>query len=457
MSSGNALPVIVVGAGLAGLTCARLLAQANTPVVVLEAADGIGGRVRTDVTPEGFVLDRGFQVLFTAYPALRRVLDLLTLDLRPFDNGAAVVTPGGPVFLRDPVRHPGHALAALTSRLLTWGDRARLARLAISLAAARWDGVRDVPDTGRSAEQELRALGFSEQLMEAFLRPFLAGIRLRRDLSTSAAVALFDLKMLVRGRAALPSRGMRALPDALAADLPPRTIRLATPVLELIIGDADGQVLGVRTTQGELRGSAVVLATDGDSTARLTGLDVPRIELGSATLYLAGRQRPYVQKLLVLNALPNAFVNDASLLTNVAPEYAPTGWHLLAAHVLDSSELDEHTVEARARQDLQRWFPNVDLAGWRTLAVVRTPRSQFPQPPLAHTERQLPSTRTRWPGLYLAGDITEDSSINGAIRSGEAAARIVADDLRAHSPSTRPSPRPFEVVEPPEPHQESRT
>ena len=198
------LPVIVVGAGLAGLTCARLLAQANTPVVVLEAADGIGGRVRTDVTPEGFVLDRGFQVLFTAYPALRRVLDLRTLDLRPFDNGAAVVTAGGPVFLRDPVRHPGHALAAITSRLLTWGDRARLARLAISLAAARWDGVRDVPDTGRSAEQELRALGFSEQLMEAFFRPFLAGIRLRRDLSTSAAVGALrpqDARARARGPA----------------------------------------------------------------------------------------------------------------------------------------------------------------------------------------------------------------------------------------------------------------
>ena len=137
----------------------------------------------------------------------------------------------------------------------------------------------------------------------------------------------------------------------------------------------------MRTPHGELRGSAVVLAADGDSTARLTGLDVPRIGLGSATLYLAGRQRLYAQKLLVLNALPDAFVNDATLLTNVVPEYAPPGWHLLAAHVLDSDGLDDGTVEARARADLRRWFPHVDLAGWRTLAVVRTPHSQFAQPP----------------------------------------------------------------------------
>jgi len=201
-------------------------------------------------------------------------------------------------------------------------------------------------------------------MIEAFFRPFLAGIRLRRDLRMSAGVALFDLRMLLRGRAALPARGMRALPEALAQGLPTGTVRLNTPVLELVF-DATRRVVGVRTPHGELRGSAVVLATDGDTTAHLTGLAVPRVELGSATLYLACRQRPYTQKLLVLNALPDAFVNDATLLTNIAPEYAPSGWHLLAAHVLDANDVDDGTLEARARADLQRWFPHVDLVDWR--------------------------------------------------------------------------------------------
>jgi len=246
---------------------------------------------------------------------------------------------------------------------------------------------------------------------------------------------------------------MQALPEALAADLPSGAIRLDTPVLELL-RDEDRQVLGVRTPHGEMRGSAVVLAADGASTARLTGLDLPRIGLGSVTLYLAGRQRPYSQKLLALNALPDAFVNDATLLTNIVPEYAPPGWHLLAAHVLDPDGLDDGIVEARARADLRRWFPHVDLAGWRTLAVVRTPHSQFAQPPPARTD--LPSARTRWRGLCLAGEITEDSSINGAIRSGETAARLIAHDLRTQSSSTHPKHPSLEVVESPEPYQESR-
>jgi glycine/D-amino acid oxidase-like deaminating enzyme len=111
---------------------------------------------------------------------------------------------------------------------------------------------------------------------------------------------------------------MQALPEALAAGLPSGAIRLETPVPERM-RDEGQQVLGVRTPHGEMRGAAVVLAADGDSTARLTGLDVPRIGLGSATLYLAGQQPLYSQKLLALNALADAFVNDATLLTNVVP------------------------------------------------------------------------------------------------------------------------------------------
>ena len=178
----------------------------------------------------------------------------------------------------------------------------------------------------------------------------------------------------------------------------------------------------------------VVLAADGDATARLTGLDLPRVGLGSATLYLAGRQRLYAQKLLVLNALPDAFVNDAMLLTNVVPAYAPRGWHLLAAHVLDSDGLDNGTVEARARADLRRRFPHVYLTGWQTLAVVRTPHSQFAQPPHARTE--LPSTRTgpagpdcTWPA----------KSPRTAVSTGPSAA---ARQPRALSPMTSEHSRP---------------
>ncbi|MGA1525128.1 MAG: FAD-dependent oxidoreductase, partial [Planctomycetota bacterium] len=113
-------PVLVVGAGLAGLTCARALSAAGVPVRVLDAADAVGGRVRTDVV-EGFRLDRGFQVLQTAYPEARRALDYGALELRPFEPGALVRVAGRFVRVVDPWRRPLGALASIA--LLALGLR----------------------------------------------------------------------------------------------------------------------------------------------------------------------------------------------------------------------------------------------------------------------------------------------------------------------------------------------
>ena len=226
--------------------------------------------------------------------------------------------------------------------------------------------------------------------------------------------------MLTSGRAALPARGVQALPAALAKH---GALHPNTPVMDLV-GD-EQRVLGVRTSHATIHGSAVVVARDGDATARLTNIGAPRVTLGSTTVCLAGQQQPYRQKLLVLNALPEPLVNDTTLLTNIAPEYAPAGWHLLAAHVLDTADLDDSEIDARVRNDLSRIFPHVNTSAFRTLQVVRTPHSQFAQLPGAG----VVATRTSSRGLYVAGEITEDSSVNGALRSGFAAARSVSAEL----------------------------
>jgi len=120
--------VIVVGGGLAGLVAARRLAEAGLGVRVLEAEDGVGGRVRSR-TVEGFTIDRGFQVLFTAYPAVRRELDLEALSLRSFSPGATICRPGSRSTLADPLREPGLALETLFNHELTFGDKLRVVRL----------------------------------------------------------------------------------------------------------------------------------------------------------------------------------------------------------------------------------------------------------------------------------------------------------------------------------------
>ncbi|MEV1146569.1 FAD-dependent oxidoreductase, partial [Micromonospora sp. NPDC049799] len=125
--------VVIVGGGLAGLAAARRLHRAGVPWRLLEARGRLGGRVATD-TVDGYLLDRGFQVLNTAYPQLGKLLDVDRLHLGYFTSGVLVrkgddlhrlVNP-----LREPTGAPRTALAGIGSLL----DRVRFAALAAGSA-----------------------------------------------------------------------------------------------------------------------------------------------------------------------------------------------------------------------------------------------------------------------------------------------------------------------------------
>jgi phytoene dehydrogenase-like protein len=428
MSQGsNEQPTVVVGAGLAGLVCARALVDAGAPVRVLEAGDEVGGRVRSDLR-DGFRLDRGFQVLFTGYPAARRWLDFDRLDLRPFDPGAMIRHNGGWATLSDPRRDRAALPATALSGVIGLGDKLRVLRLVARLRRREWDGVREVGGEDRTTESYLRGRGFSAAFIDRFVRPFYGGIYLRRDLSTSARVFAFTFRMLASGETVVPAEGMGALTQQLADGLPPGVVQLNTPVEEVL--RSGERVTGVRTTRGEVAATRVVVAADSHSAARLTGLDLPGVPLGSTAVYFASDQPLVRHKKLLLNPAPEAFVNHAVQISNVAPEYAPAGRHLLSCSVLGVPDLDDEAVIARCREELADWFGAEIVAPPRldALGVERVPFAQFAQPPAIH--ERLPRNRTAITGLYLAGEYTEDSSINGAMRSGEAAAGAVLGDRR---------------------------
>jgi phytoene dehydrogenase-like protein len=423
-------PTIVVGAGLAGLACARALVDAGAPVRVLEAAAEVGGRVRTDLH-EGYRLDRGFQVLFTAYPAVRRWLDLEQLDLRPFDPGAAIRYAGSWAILGDPRRDPGALLPSLTTTVVGLGDKLRTFALAARLATRDWDGVRAITGEDRPTIDYLRACGFSETYIDRFIRPFYGGIYLDRTLATSARVFAFTFRMLATGDIAVPAEGMGAISRQLAAGLPARMLQTGIRVRALL---REGErVVGVRTDDGELRGARVVVATASTEAAALTGLPLPTAGIGTTAVYF-GSSAPLVgHKKILLDPAPGAFINNAVQLSNIAPEYAPPGRHLFVCSVLGSPDLSDESISARCRATLADWFGATATAPDRltALGVVRVPFAQFAQPAGIHDT--LPRNHTALPGLFLAGEYTEDSSINGSLRSGEGAAGAALGERRRAS------------------------
>lgn len=404
-------PVLVVGAGLAGLRCAGLLHAAGVPVRVLEASDGIGGRVRTDRV-DGFRLDRGFQLLLTAYPSLGASFDLGALDLRAFKPGALVWRRGRLRRVADPLRDPLGGLATLTSGIGTLGDKLRVLGLRFASQRGTVASLFDGPQV--STLQALRARGFTDDMIEGFLRPFLGGVFFDAALDSSDAMLYFVWRMFSAGDAAIPNEGMGALSGQLAARLPEGAVELGVRVTAV---DAEG----VRTGSTRQPARAVVVATQAPAAAELLGGRAPQGRQTTTVWYAAPRS-PTQEGVLVLDGEGQGPVNHLACVSDVAPGYAPAGQHLIAANVVGPSVGDDEELCAAVRRQVAVWFGS-EVDAWRRLRVHRIAHAlpgDGPDGVLAGREGALHPS-----GCFVAGDHRWHGSIEGALRSGAQAAEAV--------------------------------
>jgi phytoene dehydrogenase-like protein len=418
--------IIIVGAGLAGLTCAKLLVEAGHQVQVLESADQVGGRIRTDYHEDGYRLDRGFQVLFTSYEAAKRHLNYTTLKKRTFDPGAILAKNGKQYTITDPTREPAHTLPGMFNPLISTRDKLRILPLSRKLAHTATEdifaGLTQKDGQDETTEAYLKSQGFSDKIIDNFFRPFYGGIFLDRSLQTSARMFQFTFKMLTTGEIILPAEGIQRIPEQLVAQLPRGTVRCNARVGELLINA--GHAEGVRLVNGErIQGDTVIIATSSPIAEKFIQKKLPDQAVSAVCVYFAGDERLYSQRKIILNADPHAYVNNAVLVSNIAPTYAPPRKHLLSATVLGNPKEDDEEIAARCRTEIASWFPRHDLSYWQLLAVYRIPFAQFAQHPGIYD--QLPTNTTDVAGLYIAGEYTQSSSIHGAMRSGEYAAREV--------------------------------
>ena len=228
--------IVIVGAGLAGLVCAKELARRGVDdFVLLEAENEPGGRVRSRVTDEGFILDRGFQVLLDSYPAVRRHLDIVALEPRYFESGAILRDGDQTWTVADPRRHPADIFESAAGMMFTAGDKARFAALVLEVLATPDARLLAEPASDRdvSAAHFLWRRGFSADAIERFFRPFFGGVFLDNKLGTSAGLLRYYLKKFASGRALLPAGGMGAIPLQLAAALPAGKLRLGCEVARI--------------------------------------------------------------------------------------------------------------------------------------------------------------------------------------------------------------------------------
>ena len=412
--------VLIIGAGLAGLACARRLTQSGIRCTVLEGFDDVGGRVRTDRV-EGFQLDRGFQVFLSGYPEARTTLDYPSLGLKPFYPGALVRYAGQFHRMSDPLRRPQDIVQSLLSPIGSLADKFRM--LGLRRDALEHRLCAKVGGPSRSTSDVLQAYGFSNMMQARFFDPFLRGVFLEQALSTPGWIFELVWAAFSRGAVALPRDGMGAIAQQLATALPVGTVRVGAPVNHI-----EGASIVLESGE-RLAGAALVIATDYATAARLRG---ERSPLGasreSTCLYFDAPAPPIRGPWLVLNGDAEGLVRTLCVLSEVAPSYSPPGRALVSVSLSDRLNTAAGDLPQAVRIFLRAWFGS-GVDSWRHL---RTDRIRNALPPVdlldAHDEAVSPRLTA---GLYLCGDYRESGTFDGALLSGRKAADAVMADYAA--------------------------
>ena len=403
------LPVVIVGAGAAGLTAARVLHAAGVACEVHEAAPRVGGRLATD-TADGFRFDRGFQILLTAYPAVQRYIDLAALDYRAFRPGAHLMLPDGTrSTVGDPIRDPAALWSTLTSPVASLRDKLLLARLLVYVRTHTCAALFETPEV--STASFLHGWGFSARFRENFFEPFYAGIFLERALATSCRMFLFTFKMFAEGEAVLPAGGIQSVAETLAAPLPAGCIHFGSSISSLSakhVTTAGGNTVAAR---------AVIDARDGGEDHEGTWLDTVNVYFAVPSTQLPDR---YIS---LLPATGAGTVNNVAILSGVQPAYGRRGERLVSVSLFESpgQSLDYYVMQVRESLwahlglELDAWRPLRHYEVRRALPFAREARWTVPA-------ATLRDART---GVWRAGDYLLGPSLQQAMHAGELAAEGV--------------------------------
>ena len=412
--------VVVIGAGLAGLATARALSLAGRDVHIVEATDGIGGRVRTD-NVDGLLLDRGFQLYNPSYVEGARILDLEALDLHNLTPGILVSLANKSYELGDPRRNPLSITDSILAPLGTLASKLKFAKYALTKGFGGTDA--DLIDQRTGAFLDF---AFGDKFSQTLLRPFLAGVFLEDDLATSKRFFDIVLRAFVRGTPSLPATGMGAIPAQLAAQLPEGSIHLNTKATNV-------SATLVRTTEGDVRCSAVVMATQASGATELVpSFATPPSNSVTTWYHLAdcdGAELTSGRSTLVVDGLRYKYGNpdpmrplvNTVVLSNSVPSYASGNRVLVSSSALGIHETSED--EALVRTHLTGLY-NVDASNWAHVATYAI-KDALPKMLPPHSPAQSVALA---PGVYLAGDYCDVSSINGAFKSARRAAQQLLAD-----------------------------
>ena len=383
--------VIVVGAGLAGLSAALTLQNEGVAVKILESSDRPGGRVTSDDI-EGFICDRGFQLINANYPEIQKLGLIKDLNFISAPSVIEIARNANRIRIGDPRSAFFSIFNSATGSIL---EKIGLLKYLLMSKPAL------------SVGEELKSRGLGK-VYERVLRPFLTGVFLADPLLVNAEYGRTAIKHFVTGNSGLPENGVRAFSDA-----------LASRILDIEYGVQVNSIKNnvIKTSRGKFEADAIIVATDATTAAQLLDLtDVPQL-VGCTTWYHSAKISPTTSKSLIVDSQNRGPVVNTIVISNMMPSYAPAGKNLISSTSILS------TTESEIRRHLALLY-GTDTRNWKLIAKYELPSAL----PLAGVENKLVSGAHVRDSIYIAGDYRSAPSQNAALLSGRLAALSVLVD-----------------------------
>lgn len=409
----NDFSTVIIGGGISGLTCAKYLNEKGYSFMLLEGSDALGGRVRTDKV-DGFLLDRGFQILLTNYPEAKKILNYNNLDLKYFGSGAMIKAEKGFMKMENPFRNKMAYLTMAFSSVGSLSDKLKIRKFANELAEIPDDEFFKMEATDTLTF--LRNYGWSEKMINNFFKPFYGGVFLENDLVTSSNFFKFTFKQFFKGDAAIPADGMQAIPEQIAEMLPRNCIR------------KNARVKGFEGKQIFLDGGEVitadriVVATDPKTSDKLLGETSERAYNITTCTYFSAETSPLKgQKFIALNPNRRGAVHNVCVPSDISSHYGNARKSLISVSTQGLEKLDERNLTNRIKRELFDWF-GASVNVWKHLKTYHIPESLVQY--RAGSERQNSKLGDN---LYRCGDYLAYPSLNAAMQTGREVAQMIME------------------------------
>lgn len=406
--------IVIIGAGVSGLIAALQLEAYGYKPTIYEGDTRVGGRVQSDEV-NGYVLDRGFQVLLSAYPMAQKYLDYTQLHLKSFVSGSYIFKNSKRLSIGDPLRDISLLGATLFSSVGSLSDKLKVFKLKRKLHKKTIDAIFN--DEAVTTLQYLKRLGFSDAIINDFFKPFFTGIFLETELKTSSRMFEFIFKMFGEGEAVIPKDGIQEIPNQLLNQLKHSEIKYKHKVKSV----RDNTIILKDNT--EVFFDYCIVATEASNI--ISNLSSTALTWKSTqTLYFEVDASMLFPKYMI-GLLAG---NENSLINSISFPYSETNTNrLLSISVVKQHDLDETALLAQIKQELNAHFNITTLKHLKTYhiknalpAIENVCYSVFP------SETQLTNS------IYLAGDTLLNGSLNAAMLSGELAAKAIHQKISGY-------------------------